>query len=78
MNARFWKGNNDGTVSCSLCFRQCRLGDGQPGICGVRFSTGGTLIFRDDNAELLRVKHIYSRNCFRFRQNINGEYRIIT
>ena len=44
MNARFWKGNNDGTVSCSLCFRQCRLGDGQPGICGVRFSTGGTLI----------------------------------
>ncbi len=31
-------------ASCNLCFRQCRLGDGELGICGVRKCREGVVI----------------------------------
>ena len=43
MIARWWKGNDDGSVSCSLCFRGCRIGEGFSGACGVRFNENGLL-----------------------------------
>lgn len=44
MIARWWKRNNDGGVSCSLCFRGCKIEDGGSGACGVRFNENGVLI----------------------------------
>ena len=44
MKARWWNGNNDGSVSCSLCFRGCRIQQGMTGKCGVRFNENGSLI----------------------------------
>ena len=43
MIARWWKRNSDGTVSCFLCFRGCKIKDGSFGACGVRFNESGVL-----------------------------------
>ncbi|MBQ6775986.1 MAG: radical SAM protein [Synergistaceae bacterium] len=40
MKARWWVSNSDGTISCSLCFRGCRIRSGSFGKCGVRFNDG--------------------------------------
>lgn len=44
MAARWWNREEDGRVSCGLCFRGCRIADGAAGACGVRFNHGGTLL----------------------------------
>ena len=44
MIARWWKRNDDGRVSCSLCFRGCKIEEGSSGACGVRFNENGVLI----------------------------------
>ena len=44
MLARWWKKNNDITVSCNLCFRGCNIKPGNSGRCGVRFNENGILV----------------------------------
>ncbi|MBQ4402001.1 MAG: AmmeMemoRadiSam system radical SAM enzyme, partial [Synergistaceae bacterium] len=44
MIARLWKRNDDGGVSCFLCFRNCKIEEGGSGACGVRFNENGVLI----------------------------------
>ena len=44
MKARWWKKNNDSSVSCGLCFRGCTIRQGMAGKCGVRFNENGILI----------------------------------
>jgi len=41
--ARQYKKNNDGTVSCSLCNHRCTIKEGKHGICGVRKNEHGSL-----------------------------------
>ncbi|MFC2156653.1 AmmeMemoRadiSam system radical SAM enzyme [Acidobacteriota bacterium] len=40
--ARFYKKLDDREIECSLCPRECRLGDKERGYCGVRENRGGT------------------------------------
>ncbi len=42
--ARFWRPEPDGKVLCTLCPRECRIGDGQDGFCFVRRNRGGRLV----------------------------------
>jgi pyruvate formate lyase activating enzyme len=42
--ARYWEREADGRIHCTLCPRDCRLGDGQAGFCYVRQSLGGRLV----------------------------------
>ena len=44
MKARWWKKNNDGSVSCNLCFRGCIIKHGMAGKCTVRLNENGNLI----------------------------------
>ena len=44
MIARWWKRNDDGSASCFLCFRGCKIEEGSSGACGVRFNENGVLI----------------------------------
>jgi len=41
--ARQYRKNDDGTVTCSLCSHRCTIKDGKHGICGVRGNRHGTL-----------------------------------
>jgi pyruvate formate lyase activating enzyme len=41
--ARQYRKNGNGTVTCSLCNHRCTIGDGKHGICGVRKNEQGTL-----------------------------------
>jgi len=41
--ARQYRKNDDGTVTCSLCSHRCTIKDGKHGICGVRGNRNGTL-----------------------------------
>jgi pyruvate formate lyase activating enzyme len=41
--ARQYRKNDDGTVTCSLCSHRCTIKDGKHGICGVRGNSQGTL-----------------------------------
>ena len=44
MEARWWKKNHDGSVSCSLCFRGCIIKQNMAGKCGVRLNENESLI----------------------------------
>jgi pyruvate formate lyase activating enzyme len=41
--ARYWKPAPDGRVLCTLCPRECRIGEGQNGFCFIRRNRGGRL-----------------------------------
>ncbi len=42
--ARYWELGPDGRVLCTLCPRQCRIGDGQNGFCFIRRNDAGRLV----------------------------------
>ncbi|MBK9030612.1 MAG: AmmeMemoRadiSam system radical SAM enzyme [Myxococcales bacterium] len=42
--ARWWHATDDGRLQCDLCPRDCRLGDGQRGLCFVRQRDGDRLV----------------------------------
>lgn len=44
ISAKWWRRNDDNSVSCFLCFRGCKIADGHCGACGVRFNENGALI----------------------------------
>ncbi len=39
----FYQINNNGTLYCTLCGFQCKLNEGEKGVCGVRKNRGGIL-----------------------------------
>ncbi|HPQ51963.1 MAG TPA: AmmeMemoRadiSam system radical SAM enzyme [Spirochaetota bacterium] len=41
--ARYYRKTGNNTVQCQLCPHNCRIGEGNHGICGVRENEGGTL-----------------------------------
>ncbi len=41
---RYWSRLPDGRVRCDVCPRQCRLADGQRGLCFVRANQGGEIV----------------------------------
>ena len=41
--ARWWTPLPDSRVACGLCFRGCRIAEGERGHCGVRENRGGAL-----------------------------------
>ncbi len=43
-SARYWTALDDGRVQCDLCFRGCKLKDGQRGVCFVRQARGRELV----------------------------------
>ncbi|HEU0032915.1 MAG TPA: AmmeMemoRadiSam system radical SAM enzyme [Kofleriaceae bacterium] len=42
--ARWWHATDDGRIQCDLCPRDCRLGDGQRGMCFVRKREGDRMV----------------------------------
>jgi pyruvate formate lyase activating enzyme len=42
--ARWWHPTDDGRIQCDLCPRDCRLQDGQRGMCFVRQRTGDQMV----------------------------------
>jgi pyruvate formate lyase activating enzyme len=42
--ARYWEPAPDGKVLCTLCPRDCRIGEGQNGFCFIRQNRGGRLV----------------------------------
>jgi pyruvate formate lyase activating enzyme len=42
--ARWWHATEDGRIQCDLCPRDCRLGDGQRGMCFVRQRQGDAMV----------------------------------
>jgi len=44
MHARWWHTLEDGRVQCDLCPRDCRLHEGQRGLCFVRMMEGGRMV----------------------------------
>jgi pyruvate formate lyase activating enzyme len=42
--ARWWRPLDDGRIQCDLCPRECRLHDGQRGLCFVRARQGDALV----------------------------------
>ena len=42
--ARWWHREDDGRIQCDLCPRDCRLQDGQRGLCFVRKRTGDAMV----------------------------------
>jgi pyruvate formate lyase activating enzyme len=42
--ARFFEREEDGRLLCTLCPRECRLGEGQAGFCYVRQNQGGEMV----------------------------------
>ena len=42
--ARHWHALPDGRIQCDVCPRECRLGDGQRGLCFVRAREGNALV----------------------------------
>ena len=43
-DARYWHRLDDGRIQCDLCPRECRLNDGQRGLCFVRARTGDRMV----------------------------------
>ena len=41
---RHWRRLNDGRVQCDVCPRECKMRDGQQGLCFVRANAGGELV----------------------------------
>jgi pyruvate formate lyase activating enzyme len=42
--ARYWEPAPGGKVLCTLCPRECRIGEGQDGFCYIRRNRGGRLV----------------------------------
>ena len=42
--AQWWHATDDGRIQCDLCPRDCRLGDGQRGLCFVRQRVGDQMM----------------------------------
>jgi pyruvate formate lyase activating enzyme len=42
--ARYWEPAGEGKVLCTLCPRECRIGEGQGGFCFIRQNRGGRLV----------------------------------
>ncbi len=42
--ARWWHATDDGRIQCDLCPRDCRLGEGQRGMCFVRQREGDRMV----------------------------------
>jgi pyruvate formate lyase activating enzyme len=42
--ARYWTPEGGGRVHCTLCPRDCRIGEGQAGFCFIRQNVGGRLV----------------------------------
>jgi pyruvate formate lyase activating enzyme len=42
--ARYWRSEPNGKVLCTLCPRECRIGQGQKGFCWIRRNDGGRLV----------------------------------
>lgn len=42
--ARHWTRQDDGRLRCTLCPRDCRLGEGQAGFCSVRQNVAGRMV----------------------------------
>ena len=40
----YWHQLSDGRVQCDLCPRECKLRDGQRGLCFVRMAKGGAVV----------------------------------
>jgi pyruvate formate lyase activating enzyme len=66
--ARWWHATEDGRIQCDLCPRDCRLGDGQRGLCFVRQRTGDRMVlttygrssgFAIDPIEKKPLNHFY-------------------
>lgn len=43
-DARYWHPLEDGRIQCDLCPRECRLNDGQRGLCFVRARSGNRMV----------------------------------
>ena len=41
--ARYWHPEPDGRLLCTLCPRDCHIGEGQAGFCFIRKNEGGKL-----------------------------------
>ncbi len=41
---KFWRRLPDGRVQCDVCPRECKLGEGQRGLCFVRAAQGGQVV----------------------------------
>ena len=41
---RYWQKLNDGRMQCDVCPRQCKLHDGQRGLCFVRQAEGDQIV----------------------------------
>ena len=48
MNARWWHALGDGRIQCDLCPRDCRLHEGQRGMCFVRKMENGRMVLTTD------------------------------
>ncbi len=66
--ARFYEVEPDGRLRCTLCPRECRLADGQPGFCFIRQNVGGRMVslgygrstgFASDPIEKKPLNHFY-------------------
>jgi len=66
--ARYWEPAADGKVLCTLCPRECRIGEGQDGFCFIRRNRGGRLVtagwgtttgFAVDPVEKKPLNHFY-------------------
>lgn len=55
-SAEFWTGSLTGSVDCALCYRRCKLADGQTGPCGYR---------RADAGRMELVRHGQIASCVR-------------
>ncbi len=44
MDGRWWHRLDDGRIQCDLCPRDCRLHEGQRGLCFVRKREGGRMV----------------------------------
>jgi len=42
--ARYWETQDDGRILCTLCPRDCKIGEGQAGFCFIRQNVGGRLV----------------------------------
>jgi len=66
--ARYWTAEPGGRLRCTLCPRDCRLGEGQAGFCFVRQNVGGRMVslaygrstgFAVDPIEKKPLNHFY-------------------
>jgi pyruvate formate lyase activating enzyme len=67
MKARFWD-PADGKAACHLCPHECRIGEGNAGICGVRKNIGGELIATTyGKVSSLNVDPVEKKPLFHFK-----------